>query len=149
MKASELMIDDWVICTLGNTYEQVVELYETQAMLFYNDLYDYDEIEPIPLTPELLEKIGFTKAEQKDDCQELFWWPKPHSIYGNSINVKFYKEELDGSSIVFRCEHTRRSGQNSFHSCDVRYLHEMQHALKDCKIEFKIDLIDYDKRRSH
>ena len=58
MNHKDLMIGDWVKNDLGEIQE-VVELREIGAMLYYNDFYSYDEIEPIPLTPEILEKNGW------------------------------------------------------------------------------------------
>ena len=60
MRAEDLQIGDWVRNDLGET-QRVVELREEGAMLFYNDIYQYGDIQPIPLTPEILEKNGFIK----------------------------------------------------------------------------------------
>jgi hypothetical protein len=50
MKNEELMIGDWVFNTHNRKPEQVQEIGSALVMLDYNDLYEYDEIEPIPLT---------------------------------------------------------------------------------------------------
>lgn len=59
MDAKELMIGDWVMNTHNRKPEQVYEIRERMVMLDYNDLYDYDEIEPIPLTEEILKANGY------------------------------------------------------------------------------------------
>lgn len=59
MKQTELMLGDWVYNTHSRQNERVEEIGSGLVMLAYNDLYEYDEIEPIPLTPEILERNGF------------------------------------------------------------------------------------------
>ena len=59
MNKEELMIGDWVHNTHNNQPEQVYEIGNGLVMLDYNDLYEYDEIEPIPITEEMLLRNGF------------------------------------------------------------------------------------------
>ena len=62
MKANELMIGDWVIAYGKKT--QVVwvgNIHKLAVRGFPSEFYE-DEIEPIPLTLEILEKNGFTKS---------------------------------------------------------------------------------------
>ena len=61
MTAKELMIDDWVYNTHNRQNEQVAEIGSSLVMLAYNDLYEYDEIEPIPLTDAILKVNGFNR----------------------------------------------------------------------------------------
>ena len=71
----ELMIGDWVYNTHNRKPEQVCEVREHMVMLDYNDLYDYDEIEPIPLASELLEQNGFKKFNFHDiEGQHQWTW---------------------------------------------------------------------------
>ena len=68
IKAEELMIGDWVYNTHNRQPEQVCEIRERMVMLDYNDLYDYDEIEPIPLNDEILQKNGFRRVGERWGC---------------------------------------------------------------------------------
>ena len=61
MKANELMIGDWVYNTHNRQNEQVAEIGSGLVMLAYNDLYEYNEIEPIPLTDAILKANGFNR----------------------------------------------------------------------------------------
>ena len=63
MKASDLMVGDWVWNEFNKKAEKVSSIMDNLIMLDYNDCYNpeepIDEIEPIPLTVEILEKNGF------------------------------------------------------------------------------------------
>lgn len=111
MKATELMIGDWVRNDLGET-QQVAELHENWAMLSYNDTYPYDWLEPIPITPEILEKNGFRDIDKGENCDGF-------DIYWRNGN--------DGYSINTQDLH-------------LHYVHELQHALRLCGIDKTIEL---------
>jgi hypothetical protein len=67
LKATDLMICDWVFSQETQSYQQITSISEEyvtiNAVTF--DYTTYDEIEPIPLTPELLEKCGFKQVAYK------------------------------------------------------------------------------------
>lgn len=120
MKANELtikdlMIGDWVYNTHNRQNERVQEITSGLVMLAYNDLYEYDEIEPIPLIPEILEKNGFVVESR--DC------------HGKPLQ---YCELVDGLWIDI-------SGENFFEG-KLEYVHQLQHALRLCEIEKEIIL---------
>lgn len=122
MKATELMTDDWVMNTHNQKPEQVREIRERMVMLDYNDLYDYDEIEPISLTPEMLEKNGFEKVQ---NLLVLQW---ENGVYPSMIFVEYNSENycLFINDMMF--------------PKPVRFLHELHHILMDCGIKKKITL---------
>lgn len=122
MKATELMTDDWVMNTHNQKPEQVREIRERMVMLDYNDLYDYDEIEPISLTPEILEKNGFEKVQ---NLLVLQW---ENGVYPSMIFVEYNPENycLFINDMMF--------------PKPVRFLHELHHILMDCGIEKEITL---------
>lgn len=120
MKANELMIGDWVYNTHNQQNEQVQEIGSGLVMLNYNDLYEYDEIEPIPLTPEILEKNGWMYiAEDK-----VFY---PENLKGELPWIYYI---TDGTNDVFRMKDF----------CNLQYVHQLQHALRLCEIEKEIIL---------
>ena len=122
MKANELMIGDWVYNTHNRQPEQVCETREHMVMLAYNDLYDYDEIEPIPLTSDILERNGFEKVQ---NLLVLQW---ENGVYPSMIFVEYNPENycLFINDMMF--------------PKPVRFLHELHHILMDCGIEKEITL---------
>lgn len=122
MTAKELMIGDWVMNTYNRKPEQVCEVRERMAMLDYNDLYDYDEIEPIPLTDAILKANGFEYHHKNFAALsyvhpfqlEMVEWPDENGIGLWMIGGLF----------------------------KIRYVHELQHAMKLCDIDKEIKLED-------
>lgn len=123
IKTNELQIGDWVSCDGKNC--RVAEIggmvcLDAESVLFGS----IEDIEPIPLTPEILEKNGFTKenrlyywVQEKDGkttAGVYYWVDEKH------INIAGYED--DGVTI----------------SCP--YVHTLQHALKLCGIEKEITL---------
>ena len=122
MKAKELMIDDWVYNTHNRNSEQVAEIGSGLVMLAYNDLYEYDEIEPIPITPEILEKNGFEKLEEKYYRRFL-----EEKGYYESVRVYFDEEPNVGVRVLDGSEFKGR----------IKYIHELQQAMRLCHIKGK------------
>ena len=119
MKAEELMIGDWVYNTHNDQPEQVYEIGSGLVMLAYNDLYEYDEIEPIPLTAELLMQNGFEKDPETGECLL--------SDYDDTFEVCWIGTIL-----------TVQSGYGRMELVNCQYVHELQHALRLCGIEKEI-----------
>lgn len=128
MKANELMIGDWVL--YDNQPHQIRQLgifgenrdgedYPAVCVGKPNGIgliLERNEIKPIPLTPEILEKNGFYYDEDR-------------------------KAYLMG--VIFRVK-PERYGLFSFEICGCPYplntVHELQHALRLCGIEKEIVL---------
>lgn len=119
MKATELMIGDWVLWK--NKPVQVVrvsgikyEFNHYDVLLAYcNDrgdgieCHDISSISPIPLTPEILEKNGFKKTQKTND----------YSIWGFLIGNHY---DNSFTPFVFvGCA-----------TCDLQYVHQLQQALR-------------------
>lgn len=69
MKATDLMLNDLVMC--NNKVCKVCSIEGVMVLVSFKDgekLTIEDNIEPIPLTPEILEKNGFTKENR------LYYW---------------------------------------------------------------------------
>ena len=128
------MIDDWVYNTHNRQNEQVAEIGSGLVMLNYNDLYEYDEIEPIPLTSEILEKNGFLTNKhvypypyyeyinEKDKLKIGFAFPQ-----GNRTSYKEPWVYIDSERVFI--EHL-----------PCVFVHELQNALRLCGIEKEIEL---------
>jgi len=85
---------------------------------------DLDEIFPIPLTPEIIEKNGFVK-------QDDGWYKITLGEYDLVGVQNFENVSWIFRAIVF---------PNLIDYLGINYVHELQHALKLCKIDKKIVL---------
>lgn len=136
MKANELMIGDWV-CTEHDAIPRQIDWIRTgEVGLLWNKVVTPPYLVPIPLTPEILEKNGFEKLgyegwefdseeETRRDCPnyQIIWrrdYPSPHNT-----NLKI-------TSFI--------AGIGNFRSFNIKFVHELQHALRICKIEKEIVL---------
>ena len=139
MEAKDLMIGDWVQvpCLIDNTENynawcQIKQLRDCDLDVIGFKELSYDEICPIPLTPEILEKNGFTKSAPPPGiharCHNLD--NKEEKYHLTIANYNKYKRLLlNVDSVDSECFNIR---------CD--YVHELQHALRICGIEKEIVL---------
>lgn len=140
MKANELMIGDWVCYNVPNKYYTKVEEIrctsdgeeyyirchrdskDTYLEQLKHEDFSVDILHPIPLTPEILEKIGF---EKWDDG----WY--------------IYDYETTGIEIAWVGTILKISGEYvNLELPSVMYVHQLQHALRLCGIEIEIKLRD-------
>lgn len=132
MKSEELMIGDFVSITEPDDFHgyvgKVVNINgETCYITVHiSDMHPHDvlcdDLLPIPLTPEILEKNGFFV-----DSNGIFYLKE---------NLKFgFKKDIDyGYWFVNRADNHKE------YICTCDFVHELQHALKFCKIEKEIIL---------
>lgn len=150
MKANELMIGDWVKLKDGGPL-QMEDVSGTGMFKKWTSdgeymiPYSYDEIEPIPLTPEILEKNGFIKDKDKKTIGTTYHILIPTGYEANSytIQITLYKEPICGVSVLLKIWGwipPYQGGINDIHLCGAKYVHELQHALRLCKIEKEIVL---------
>ena len=134
MKANELMIGDWAFCTYPsiNKPVRVAEIRTVSdnelKIVVYDDIrlvLNETYMDPIPLTPEILEKNGFEWNRYKTSlnltCGTI------HIGYG------FYKDCLSVSDWA-------DDGTAQIVSVECKYVHQLQHALRLCEIEKEIEL---------
>ena len=125
MKANELMIGDWVLDkAVSDKPVQVLQI--NDKYVHYKHGTDYmsagvELLEPIPLTPEILEKNGFHKEWDEDIilmvCDTI--------IVEIGDRYKLYK---DGKMYLRRV------------LSPLYYVHQLQHALRLCGIDKTIEL---------
>lgn len=138
MKATDLMLGDYLSCWAGHPTKVVSIEYDYNEVNYIvwcrepNDLlsvrFMLDEIEPIPLTPEILEKNGF---ETKDNI-EYVWKNIAEPFYSiiryfksvQKVEVTFSEDGIRENQVRIKCQ----------------YVHELQHALKLCGINKEIVL---------
>lgn len=130
MKATDLMIGDWVSCD-GKCY-QIAELGGMVCLDAENELFaSIEDIEPIRLTPEILEKNGFrdisTHTLKGAETFEL-WLGDYKLTY--KLNDYFALDSLD--------DRWYRLFETQF--CHRWCVHHLQHALKLCGIDKEIKL---------
>lgn len=143
MKATDLMIGDWVSCD-GKNY-QIAEIAGMVVIDAENELFaSLEDIQPVPLTPEILEKNGFyygNTASEEDFCNAVGCsYPEEGWCYdegAGEIKILF-PTESDGGLI-------RLDDQNADKHLELVFvepimLHELQHALKLCGIDKEITL---------
>ena len=116
MKANELMIGDWADFAPELGDQPIAKI------ITVNDLYMIDNgrmvVRPIPLTPEILEKNGF-----EDTMGDAFWISTSCNLLWKDGKLQnFCREEDD--EVCIPCE----------------YVHELQHALRLCKVDKEIVL---------
>lgn len=122
------MIGDWVkLRTDDGTFikVEVFELLQESSWGFIDgdkelDEISYDDVEPIPLTVNILYKNGF-------DCDEDGF------ISYNEFAINFGRDPFEeGPNLLFimvgNCH------------VELQYVHELQHALRLCGIEKEIEI---------
>ena len=132
MKANELMIGDWLKCSDPTPF-RITDIETEKGTSYFSVIgddgwvVDGGELEPIPLTAEILNK-NFPKPN------EDYWVEGDFPIIGYSIpcitdgNRPYVEVSIYDPARVMEFE-------MFFH-----YVHELQHALRLCGIEKEIEL---------
>lgn len=130
MKATDLMCGDWVLINGTPHKIQAIDSIDAEIQadddLYYigEDRYhSEDKIEPIPLTPEILEKNGFergviipSKFYRNIDNERLMF-----CSYGSCYGLGYvHWNESNDADIMHRLEVQQ----------PIMYIHQMQHALR-------------------
>ena len=144
MKAKELQIGDWVQVVESCKYAGAIGCIKTLIDHKYDESAYFkvflrsntihigiedicsDDIRPIPLTPEILEKNGFTKLEDESGKQRYRW------EYADGIHISIDFTDTDPWVHV--------SNRCYFAVPYCEYVHQLQHALRLCGIEKEIEL---------
>lgn len=125
MKVNELMIGDWVKHSITGQKGKVYRICGNEYIAFIDGDTQSELVEPIPLTPEILEKNGF-KMEFYSD----------YKVYELN-NFKVCKSYCDYFEV---CDLWKDSdfGWEIISFCPCIYVHQLQHALKLCGIDKEI-----------
>lgn len=120
MKATELQIGDWVGRVFDDKriiedYRQVDWIRTGEIGMRYQKVWSIGCIEPIPLTPEILEKNGFWVMEKVNNGAEEY-------IAYATAGLMF---------------HYNRDNDYYFPNTPIswKYVHELQHALRLCGLD--------------
>lgn len=124
MEAKELMQFDWVCLENDQTPRQVDWIRSGEVGLYWNKIVTPPYIKPIPLTSAILEENEFTLKEEEK------------GMYGVTIAPYYTRDDVpfevfcDGEpfSIWFK------------DPVNIKYVHQLQHALRLCGITREIIL---------
>jgi hypothetical protein len=146
MKQEELMVNDWIL--------HEGEPYQIRQLGIYGEdrdgkdypavcvgkpngfglVVDRNEIEPIPLTPEILEKNGFKRDPLWHHCDKDLDNYSISVQLGYANRIEYIKIAEKGKENVIPSERTK------MYLTHIKYLHQLQHALRLCGIEKEIEL---------
>lgn len=129
MDARDLMIGDWVQSSDG--LDKITALCAAWAQCMKHS-YGYSEIQPIPLTPEILEKnFSFNPCNDEGATEHYYWC-------GDYIDVVIteYTDDLWEIEV----EEIETDGGFRTWKMYVSDVHELQHALRLCGFEREIEL---------
>lgn len=142
MKANELQIGDWV-CTEGDSTPKLIDWIRTgEVGLYWNRVVTPPYVKPIPLTLEILEKNGFyidgipedtQPVEERDWSDDTYVWSRQETP-DESMQVNVYMDDPYNFFVEIICQYCHVDGLH------IKYVHELQHALRLCRIEKEIKL---------
>ena len=115
MEAKELMIGDKVMVKVLSQIPDTYVLHTWTANDYSRDI----QVKPIPLTPEILEKNGIKKRR---DGYMVFGWDGAKQWY---VALEDFKPQYDFWFITSSDRDLNISGK-------IRYVHQLQHALRLC-----------------
>lgn len=141
MEAKDLMVGDFVRCkSIKEKYAKITEIYltldtdEPYYMVSINAsglryCVPIEEVEPIPLTPEILQKNGWIY----NDKDEKFF---PQTWVGGGLMLQGAYDY--GYCIVVTSDYDSEDTNNT--PFIILYVHELQHALRLRRIKKEIVL---------
>ena len=134
MKAEELMIGDWVM--LYGRPRKVGIIYDHERVEVDCTEEDCSEIEPIPLTPEILEKNGFRQSKRFSKDWQL-------TVYNDEVYINLGDRYTS-------CEHNRMvhnpedvsevDYSNSLEMPRPMFVHELQRFMQLANVDKDIEL---------
>lgn len=127
MKAAELMIGDWVMD--GDMPTRVTSITCDGIVETERRISNIEVVEPIPLTPEILKKNGFGYTEIDPYSNVTHYYPgEPQYCADMDLHIGgIYKG-------IFWLNTYKNVISN------IRFVHELQHAFRICKIDKEIEL---------
>lgn len=129
LTSKDLMVGDWLM--FGDKPCQVKGLHsdDTATFVGYRSAYYLIDAEPIPLTPEILGKNGF-----KLEYFTLEW--ARYIGINDRVVLSNDKEYMNSRNEWY--VHIDSEDYCSIASCELTYVHELQHLLKLCGIDKEI-----------
>lgn len=142
MKATELMIGDWVFidhCSnrLEPCFGQVKGIDKNGEDVYTTDgMVDISLLKPIPLTSEILEQNGFGRVPQPGCFNPYHWKLEKRDEDGELLyRIEAYNTPFRGMFIQIN----NPSDCASISFCkQIEHVHELQNALRLCGIDTEI-----------
>lgn len=145
IKAEELMIGDWVM-SIHPAVPRPIKVTEVSRdnIGYNNGILHISFIEPIPITPEILERNGFYwgwPVDVEDEASNVFGglpieMPDKSWVWdeGDGVVSVIFPNESDGGMITCYLD------KHLTLVYDDMFVHELQNALKLCGISKNIEL---------
>lgn len=152
MDINDIMIGDWVFSKIinkpcrvvgiipketedGTKHELKLTSIDNTTFLTYVTGVDF-----ISITPELLIKNGFKHIDNDYHYPSRYVLIQDGKRDGVIVEVIPYDSPVNGVKILVRIhsDSSHDGGVNKIHNCDIESVHELQHALKLCKIKKEI-----------
>ena len=133
MRLCELMVGDFVlhdgkVIRVDAVHKRKIGYHKTKDKLTWLFC---GQFEPIPLTPEILEKNGF----ERDKNISLY-----NAYTGINSRVTLHDDFMSMNSRNMWDVHIDSEDFCTIANCELTYLHELQHLLKLCKINFEFSV---------
>ena len=121
LKISDLSVGDWVRTKDGNVTVDIISPLEVVVMNDYGKLCacKIEDIQPIPITAEILEKNGIHRAYEDDN----------YAIF-----------RVDGLRAVKYSDGDWELSTPPVCRVDIKYIHQLQHALRLADLYKEINL---------
>jgi len=149
ISVDELMKGDWLQNTNGNVGKVIgIQPYNqapSEIIMSYNGRTCFSDpklLQPVPITPEILEKNGFDingipedmqPVEERDWSDETYVWSRQETP-DESTDVCVYMDDPDNFFVEIIGPDCHVDGVH------IKYVHELQNTLRLCKIEKEIVL---------
>lgn len=117
MKVGDLMIGDWLLYK-SDSLENAFPIQITREMFNKELVVWNDRFEPIPLTPEILEKNGLAND--------------PYGCHFKEDEYMALEISVEEEGIYWTINY------NEYGILKLEYVHQLQHALKLCGIDKEI-----------
>ena len=138
MKANELMIGDIVshngipvkIELVAGMYSYVVPVKDNLGYLNKGFEVDNDELTPAPITPEILEKNGFTHCVGNGG----YYLYADESYSNQTMEILLFHVDSEYNSNQLHIGEVNNPSLVMLHLMSCNYVHELQHALRLCGI---------------
>jgi hypothetical protein len=134
IKISELSIGDWVATPSAEGY--IIDLYTSKkagciARLVHDDVQMVSEwecihLEPIPITPEILEKNGFVNSSK------YRWYNPSIGCACFRFGTKYWDIRINMRNRAYRPTRIRID--------NILHIHQLQHALRLAGVEKEIEV---------
>ncbi|WQJ53416.1 MAG: hypothetical protein [Wendovervirus sonii] len=144
MKPEELMLGDIVMYKHQHYPTKLTEIhshsmpFEDMNVKGWIKYGDFDDIEPIQLTPEILKKNGWKDDNNISDCLgiKIFAHEKKlcgvefidEACYSFNVYERWEDHDYDGAPIDWGYRYVT-------FIFNLHYIHELQHALRLCKFD--------------